>query len=228
MTVDGIDVRIDRKNIKHMHLYVKPPDGAVSVSAPLRVSDVRVERFIRVKLDWIKIHRAKFEGRPRYPERRYESGEALYLWGKRYLLQVNPGNRNSLELSGGAAVLTARPGSTVKQRDTYVREWYRALLTEEIARLLPKWEAVTGLHCDDWRTKHMTSRWGTCNIAKRRLWFNLRLAQKPVECLEYVILHELAHLRIRGHNAEFAALMDRYMPYWRDVKKKLNEQESDG
>jgi predicted metal-dependent hydrolase len=146
------------------------------------------------------------------------------LWGKQYFLQVDYANRNSIELSGNTAVLTVRQESTPKRRDNFVREWYRKQLKNEIARLLPKWEAATDLKCDSWQTKYMTSKWGTCNITERKIWLNLQLAKKPVECLEYIILHELIHLRVKNHDADFTALMDKYMPFWREVKKKLNGQ----
>ncbi|GHT18150.1 hypothetical protein FACS1894189_5550 [Planctomycetales bacterium] len=83
---------------------------------------------------------------------------------------------------------------------------------------------MTGLKCDSWQTKYMTSKWGTCNITDRKIWFNLQLAKKPVECLEYIILHELIHLKIKNHNADFTAQMEKYMPFWREVKNKLNGQ----
>jgi predicted metal-dependent hydrolase len=120
-------------------------------------------------------------------------------------------------------MLTVRPDSTAARREKFVREWYRERLKEEITRTLPKWETATGLKCDSWHTKRMTSKWGTCNITRRKIWINLQLAQKPIECLEYIILHELAHLRVRNHNAAFAALLDKHMPFWREVKKRLND-----
>ena len=224
MLVAGIEIRIDRKKIKNMHLYVKPPNGTVSVSAPLNMSDDSIERFVRTKISWMKVQQAKFTGQLRQTERQYVSGETLYLWGKQYFLQVDYGNRNKLELSGNTALLTVHRDSTAKQRDNFVSEWYRQHLKDEIARLLPKWEAVTDLKCDSWQTKYMTSKWGTCNIAKRKLWLNLQLAKKPLECLEYIILHELVHLRVKNHNVNFTALMDKYMPYWKEIKKKLNDQ----
>ena len=87
---------------------------------------------------------------------------------------------------------------------------------------LPKWEKITGLYCDSWQTKYMTTRWGTCNINKKKLWFNLQLAKKPPECLEYIVLHELAHLKEKTHNKDFVAILDSYMPNWREIKQKLN------
>ena len=227
MIIDGIDVRIDRKKIKNMHLYVKPPDGIVSVSAPMRMSNIAIERFVRSKIDWVKKQIDKFARQPRQTPREYVSGETLYLWGKQYFLQVDYGNRYSMTLSGDSAMLTVRPNSTVAQRENFVREWYREQLKEEITRTLPKWETATGLKCDSWQTKHMTSKWGTCNISKRKIWLNLQLVQKPIECLEYIILHELAHLKVRNHNAAFAALLDKHMPFWREIKKRLNDQTLD-
>jgi len=224
MIVGGIDVRIDRKDIKNMHLYVKPPNGVVSVSAPLHISDDSIDRFVRMKIGWVKAQRDKFVTQLRQTERQYVSGETLYVWGKQYFLQVVYGNKNALTLSGNAAILTIRRDSTAAQRDNFVMEWYREQLKNVVARVLPKWEAATGLRCDSWQIKYMTSKWGTCNIAKRKIWLNLQLAKKSVECLEYIILHELAHLCIKNHNAEFTALMDKYMPFWREIRKRLNEQ----
>lgn len=122
-------------------------------------------------------------------------------------------------LSGNKAVLTVRKDSTAEQRDNFVKEWYRSLLKDQVTRILPKWEKITGLKCDGWQTKYMTTRWGTCNIAKRKIWFNLQLAKKTPECLEYVILHELIHLCEKNHNENFIAQMNKFMPYWRDIKK---------
>ena len=101
------------------------------------------------------------------------------------------------------------------------------MLKEKIELYLPKWEQITVLYCDSWQTKYMTTRWGTCNTATKKIWFNLQLAKKPVECLEYVMLHELAHLKVRNHGKDFVAILDKYMPYWRETRKLLNELKLD-
>jgi hypothetical protein len=224
MIIAGIEVRVDRKDIKNMHLYVKPPNGTASVSAPQEMSDEAIERFVRTKTSWLTAQKAKFSEQLRQTERKYVSGETLYLWGKQYFLQMNYGNRNSLELIGNKAILTVRKKSTARHRDNFVREWYREKLKTEITHLLPKWEKAIGLKCSSWQTKYMRTKWGSCNIAERKIWFNLQLAKKPIECLEYIILHELVHMHVKNHNADFNALMDKHMPFWRNIKKKLNGQ----
>ncbi|NNU76342.1 YgjP-like metallopeptidase domain-containing protein [Clostridium estertheticum] len=91
----------------------------------------------------------------------------------------------------------------------------QSLLKTEIIRLLPKWEKITDLHPTSWQTKYMTFRWGTCNTKIGKIWFNVQLAKRTPECLEYVILHELIHLIEKSHNERFVSFMDKYMPMWR-------------
>ena len=225
VVVNGIAVTVSKKAIKNMHLYVKPPDGNVTISAPLQQSDKSIEIFIRTKLGWIRKQQEKFEQQPRQTEREYVSGEALYVWGRQYYLLVNYSNKGySLVLNGERAILTVRENSTTEQRAKFVNEWYRRILKAEIERILPKCEQITGLHSAEWQIKYMTTRWGTCNAVSRKLWINLQLAKKTPECLEYVILHELAHLKEKDHNKNFVAMMDNFMPNWREIRKKLNGQ----
>lgn len=164
----------------------------------------------------------EFISRPRPGKRRYQSGESLYLWGDRYELQVLTGKRYNLMLQGDTAYFTVREGSTVEQKDNYVREWYRELLKERIDVRLPIIEAETGLHCSGWQTKSMTTRWGTCNTGTKKIWLNLWLVKKPPVCLDYVILHELVHTIVRNHGADFAAMMSRFLPEWREIRVMLN------
>ena len=227
LNISGIPIEVCKKNIKNMHLYVKPPDGHVTVSAPLSMSDMAIERFVRTKTSWIKKQIAKFNNQLRQSEREYVSGETFYVWGKQYYLQTEYGSKNSIVLSGDKAILTVRKESAAEQRENFTREWYRELLKVEIARLLPKWEKTTGLKASGWQTKYMTTRWGTCNTKTGKIWLNLQLARKTPECLEYVILHELVHLVEKKHDERFVALMDRYMPMWREVKTTLNGQTLD-
>lgn len=134
---------------------------------------------------------------------------------------------NALTLSGDKAILTVRKESSPKQRESFVNEWYRNLLKQEVAKYLPKWEKTTGLYCSSWQSKYMTTKWGTCNTNTQKIWLNLQLAKKPIESLEYVILHELAHLKVKSHGPEFVAILNQYMPQWQERKKLLNESKLD-
>jgi predicted metal-dependent hydrolase len=227
LVISGIPVDVYKKSIKNMHLYVKPPNGKVMVSAPLSMSDEAIERFVRTKVSWIKRQVSKFDTQPRQSEREHISGETLFVWGRQYYMQIEYGNRNLLILSGDKAILAVRKESTAAQRENFIREWYRKQLKDEIIRLLPKWEKITGLKCKSWQTKYMITRWGTCNPKTQKIWLNLQLAKKTPECLEYIILHELIHLLEKRHNERFISFMDKYMPMWREIKSTLNGQTLD-
>ena len=227
LIISGIPVDINKKNVKNMRLYVKPPNGEVTVSAPLSMSNEEIELFVHTKVSWIKEHIRKLNTQLRHSKREYVSGETLYVWGKQYYLQVEHGGRNSLKLSDDKAILIVRKDSTTAQREKFVREWYRKQLKNEIERLLPKWEKITKLKCNSWQIKYMTTRWGSCKPKARKLCLNLQLAKKPPECLEYIILHELAHILEKHHNERFKSFIGKYMPMWKEIKSKLNEQPLD-
>ena len=157
--ISDIQIEIIKKDIKNMHLSVLPPDGKVRVSAPNNLSDESIIMFVKTKLGWIKKQQEKFELQPRQSEREYVSGETLYVWGHQYFLQVEYNQKkNSLVLVGNKAVLSVRKESTAKQREKFVNEWYRSLLKTEVEKYLPKWEALTGLYCDGWQSKYMTTK----------------------------------------------------------------------
>lgn len=228
IVVSGIPVEVHKKDIKNMHLAVKPPDGHVVLSAPKSMDDKAIEMYIRINLRWVKNQIEEFRSQPRSGKRQYVSGETIYFWGKQYFIKFVPNNKkNRLVLDGNTAILSMSKDSTVKQREKFIREQYRDKLKAVIEKLLPKWEQITGLHADSWQTKYMITRWGTCNAEAKKLWFNIQLAQKPVECLDFVILHELLHFHTRRHDALFVAYMDKYMPNWRDIRRELNDRKLD-
>lgn len=222
VNVHGIEIEVRKKKIKNLHLYVKP-DGSVLITAPTCASGAFIEKFAAENIGWIRAALEKIKDAAPVPPRLYESGESVYIWGDEYPLTFTDGMRNAFELRGGGAFLRMSRDSTPEERIKYMRSQYRIILADEIERLMRECERITGLKSHEWHIKYMKTRWGTCNPEAKRIWFSLQLIQHPKECLKYVILHELAHLRVRGHGADFRALMDIYMPQWREVKAELNK-----
>lgn len=224
ITVSGIDVLIEKKNIKNMHLYVKPPLGKVSVSAPIAISEKSIENFIRLNLGWIKKQQEKFENQPRMTERQYVSGETYYIWGKQYFLIFQDSKKRFFKIDGNNIFLGMKTATTSEQREKFVHEEFRKILNEQLERIVPKWEEKTGLYCNSVRTKYITTKWGTCNSKAKCIWINLQMIEKPLECLEYLILHELVHLKIKNHGKDFTNEMDKFMPEWKEKRNILNNQ----
>ena len=100
--------------------------------------------------------------------------------------------------------------------------WYRRHLKALIPPLIELWEPAMGVEVAEWGVKQMKTKWGAGNVDARRIWLNLELAKKPVECLEYIVVHEMAHLLERHHNDRFAKLMDSFLPQWRLRRAELN------
>lgn len=216
MKINGYDIEVIKKKIKNLHLYVLPPDGRLRVTCPQRTTKAQLERFVGEHREWIEANQAKLQA----AQRQYDS-EAFYLWGKKYTLQQVQGAGFSLMITGDTAVLTVPASATAERREGFLKEWYRAALKEEAARLLQHWEETTSLNCTELRTRAMTTRWGTCNTKTKRIWIALRLAKLPKEWLSYVLLHELIHTEIPNHSAAFKARLTQYMPEWRDIQKQM-------
>ncbi|HBN8568331.1 metal-dependent hydrolase [Pseudomonas aeruginosa] len=224
ITVSGLTVEVVRKPIKNLHLGVYPPQGRVRVAAPLAIDDEAVRLAVVGKLGWIKRQRAKFQAQPRQSQRRMVSGESHYFLGRRYRLRVHETTGAlRIALRGTATMdLFVRPDTTVERREQVLHDFYRAELKRLVPELLEKWQPKLGVEVRVWGIKRMKTKWGTCNIEARRIWLNLELAKKPVQCLEYILVHELAHLHERHHNDRFIALLDQQLPQWRLVRDELN------
>ena len=209
-TIDGLSVTIVRKSIKNMHLRVLSPNGEIQITAPNRLSVSQIDRFVREKRGWIEARQQQLAARPVATDPAFVDGQTVYLWGGSYTLRLEEAARGRSALQRGQEiVLSVHPEDDTSQRESLLNDFYREALSERIAARLPLWEARTGLHPSAWQIKNMKTRWGTCNTATRKIWLNLQLVKQPPVCLDYVIAHELAHLRgvAREDEANFCAVV---------------------
>lgn len=224
--VNGLLVDVVRKDIKHLHLAVYPPNGRIRIAVPLHIDDEAVRLMIISKLAWIQRQQAKFEEQERQTAREYVSGESHYFQGRRYLLNVIPreGANQVIVRNKKYIDFYVRSTSTTDQRRRVMMSFYRAALREAIPPLIEKWEGLMGIKVAEWSIKEMKTKWGTCNIQARRIWFNLELAKKSPQCLEYIVVHEMVHLIERLHNDRFRGLMNLYLPQWQLIRDELNRE----
>jgi predicted metal-dependent hydrolase len=225
LIVNDIEIELIKKDIKNLHLSVHPPNGRVRISAPKKMDDEAIRIFVISKLSWIKKQRSKFEKQERQPERDFVSGESHYFLGERYLLNViyTDKRRQGVNIRNKTYIdLYVREGSTKKQRQNIMKEWYRRELKALIPPLIEKWEPIIGVKVESWGVKLMKTKWGSCNTTAKRIWVNLELAKKNPACLEYIVVHEMVHLLERLHNERFISYMDKFLPNWRSVKIELN------
>jgi hypothetical protein len=223
VTLGDIVAEVTLKDIKNIHLSVYPPDGRVRISAPTRMSLDTLRVFALSKLGWIKQQQHKLREQERETEREYLDRESHYMWGRRYLLTVVEGERPaSVELKHGRLILRVPRGADIAKKRAIVEAWYREQLKQAAAPLIAKWEAIMGVHVERVFVQRMKTRWGSCNPRARTIRLNTELAKKQRDCLDYIVVHELAHLLEPTHNARFSALMDHFLPQWQQRRAVLN------
>jgi predicted metal-dependent hydrolase len=228
MVVAGIEVELVQKDIKNLHLAVYPPDGRVRLAAPMDVNEKTLELYVISKIPWIRRQQRKFASIDRQSTRQYVNRESHYYLGKRYLLRVHetdhPYRYSKVECKTKIYIdLFVKKNYSTEQRAALMKEWYRAKLKDILSELVSKWEAVLNVKANQIKVQTMKTKWGSCNTDNRNILFNIELAKKPVECIEYVVLHELLHLIERKHSDLFKAYLDKYLPNWKMQKELLNK-----
>lgn len=223
MTIRGIAVDVVYKDIKNLHIGVYPPSGRVRVAAPRRLKDEDVRLAVVHRLPWIQRRRQELQNVVRHTRREMVSGESHYVWGVRHRLKVieQPG-RARVEIDGGRLMLYTARGTPAASRRELLQRWQREQLRERIPALIAKWEPVIGRKVGRWTIRRMKTKWGSCNPESGHVCFNLELATKHPDLLEYVVVHEMVHLLERQHGDPFRGLMDQFLPGWRRRRDELN------
>ena len=179
--------------------------------------------FAITKLAWIKSQQKKLREQERETPREYLDRESHYVWGKRYLLKlVEKAAAPTVELKHNKMILQLRPAASHEKRQEVLDAWYREQLKEVAPSLIAKWEKAVGVKVGKFFVQKMKTKWGSCSPASKNIRINTDLAKKPLQCLEYIVAHELTHLLERHHNDHFIALMDAHMPQWRQYREMLN------
>jgi predicted metal-dependent hydrolase len=220
--IDGVKIFLSQKRIKNLHLRICPPFGDVKVSAPLRLNLEAIKSFILSKINWIKDRQIAIRNRKIAPELKFISDEEHYFFGKKYLLEiVENSNVSKVLLNEEKIKIYLKKKSTMQHRRKMLYDFYRVELKKIIPQFITKYEKIMKVEVKEFGVKRMKTRWGTCNVRVNRIWLNLELAKKPLQSLEFIIVHEMVHLLERKHSKRFYALMDKFMPEWKVCKDKL-------
>ena len=223
LTVRGINVDIVYKNIKNLHIGVYPPVGRVRVAAPERLDEEQIRLAVIHRLPWIKRQQRQLQGAARQSAREMVTGESHYVWGVRKRLKIvkRPG-RPHVEIDGDRLLMYVADGTDLDARAALLADWHRKQLRVAIPPLIERWQSVIGRQVPRWSVRSMKTKWGSCNRETGHIWFNLELAKKHPACLEYIVVHEMAHLLERHHGERFTNLMDSFMFDWRSRRDQLN------
>jgi len=221
--VGEIPVEVVLKNIRNVHLSVYPPKGRVRISAPSSSKLDNLRLYAISRLSWIKKQRNRILGQERETPRSFVCRESHYLWGKRYLLDISEGRSpQGVKISHGEIHLSVPPRAKRTRRAEILEAWRRGELKKELPEVVSRWSKRLGVSPRNVFVQKMRTQWGSCNHQTRNIRLNTELTKKPRQCLDYVVLHEMAHLLKPTHSKEFTGILDEQMPMWREIKKGLN------
>jgi predicted metal-dependent hydrolase len=225
VNVGDLEVEVIKKDIKNIHLGVYPPIGRVRLSAPLSSDNEKIRLFIVSKIPWIRKNQRKFKNKERQSPRLYINRESHYFEGQRYLLMlnVNPKNKNSVVLKKTTIELKLKAEYDSQKRKEILESWLRGNLRSRLIPFIEKWEKQLGVKTKECKIKKMKTKWGSCNQQAKRIWFNLELEKVDDYGLDYVVMHELAHLKVRNHGKQFIKILDQNMSDWHQRKQHLNQ-----
>jgi predicted metal-dependent hydrolase len=222
--IGEIPITVTLKEVRNVHLSVHPPDGHVTLVAPASTRLDVARAYAISKLGWIRKQQQTLASQARETPRQFIGRESHYLWGRRYLLTVvYQETKPSVILDHKRITLTVRPGSNTEARARVFHAWHRSLLHAVIPPFIQKWETKLGVKVSNYYLQRMKTKWGSCNPSARHIRLNTELVKKPKDLLEYVIVHEMAHLREPTHSDCFVRLLDQHYPNWREARAELNE-----
>lgn len=219
LSLQGRPVQVEHKTVRYLRLRVRH-DGQARISAPLRVSSAEVQAFLDERADWLLRQQQRFAEMPQVARFALSDGERMPFAGEALSLRLSEG-RPACWREADTLQLRMPAAHDVAARRKQLLGWYRAQLADALEQRLPRWAAHMGLALPQWHIRNMASRWGSCNPSRHRINIALRLMAQPPACLDYVIVHELAHLRVAGHNPAFWKTVAHAMPHWRAAHDHL-------
>ncbi|WP_397379486.1 M48 family metallopeptidase [Prosthecobacter sp.] len=219
-----IAILVTRKAIKNVHLSVHPPDGRVTMTAPISTRLDVARAYAISRLGWIRQQQDKLRGQARETPRKFVERESHYVWGRRHLMTIKYADAKPCVLLDHKRItLTVRPGSDAKKRAEVIHEWHKGLLHSVVPAIIKKWQRKLNVHVTSYFLQRMKTKWGSCNHRAGHIRLNTELVKKPKDLLEYVIVHEMAHLLEPTHSERFMAILDKHYSTWREARAELNE-----
>ena len=219
---------VHRKKVKNINLRIKP-NMEIYISVPMNLHRDYIENFIRSKEEWIKSVLKKVEDvKEKQKGFEYKNGEIYKFLGKEYNLIVRTGNFNGVSLKNDAKsnvmILTVNENifENIDEKKKVMEKWYFENAKKLFLKFVEKWLEILDEHMEKVAIKPMKTRWGSCNYVKKYINLNTELIKRTPFEIEYVILHELTHLKYPNHGKGFYNYIERYMPNYKVAEKMLN------
>jgi predicted metal-dependent hydrolase len=218
------EIRRSSRRRKTLSLLIRPGQE-VLVRAPLAASAAEIERFVGGKAQWV-LKKLRTKEVAAAPPRTYRTGEMFKFLGRDYQLAVKetPGKRSTAVFENGCLTVRTPLGQETEKMNQIkqaLKAWYMTRAESYLTKLTTDWSRRVGLEPEGVKVKNLKSSWGICT--RRHLSFNWRLVMAPPHLAEYVVVHELCHLRHHNHSPAFHQLVASYLPDYKERRKHLKQ-----
>ncbi|WP_300369803.1 M48 family metallopeptidase [Brachyspira sp.] len=220
------EIIIEYKKIKNIYIRVKQ-DLNIYVTAPKRVSKKYIYELIEKRKDWIEEKKEAIKKKNIFDisQKELKSGNELYYLGKNYMLRVLKCKKENIILAGRIMYMYVNikdneelKNSDIRKKQILLDTWYKKEAIKLFDSLLKKYCSIMNLEINTFTVKKLKSKWGSCDIKKKHITFNLELMKYPITAAEYITVHELAHLIEANHSKKFYNIVSLYMPEWKKSK----------
>ncbi len=224
---ESISYILTQKNIKNIYLRILP-DGSVHVSVPLSISSAQGDAFVLSKEMMIRKTLQKLQNRSRQKQEplQYVPGECIQLLGEPLKIDVWRSNVNQVvRKENTLIILMKKPDDTAKRKkllDQWILSESRKIFMQVLDQTMADFSVLYPKR-PDLKIRSMTSCWGNCHVNQNRITLNLHLAEAPLECIQFVIYHELCHFIHPDHSPNFYQLLETFCPEWKRLKSLLEE-----
>ena len=214
------NVSIKKKKIKNFNLRITP-DRSVILSVPLRTTNKDIEDFLTLKKDWIEKHLKYFNNNTNHLNKNYLTGEPFLYLGKSYALEIVKSDMENVEISEDKIYIFVSDIDNKTRKKNLLEEWLKKesqiKFNEILINTLNLFKESNDV---EFRIRLMKTMWGSCNKLKRKITLNSKLIHEREEFIEYVIAHEVAHLKYPNHSKDFYAWLELHMPNWKKAQGK--------
>lgn len=220
------EIIIEYKKIKNIYIRVKQ-DLNIYVTAPKRVTKKYIYELIEKRKDWIEEKKEAIKKKNIFDisQKELKSGNEVYYLGKNYMLRVLKCKKENIILAGRIMYMYADikdneefKNSDIRKKQILLDTWYKKEAVKLFDSLLKKYCSIMNLEINTFTVKKLKSKWGSCDIKKKHITFNLELMKYPIIAAEYITVHELAHLIEANHSKKFYNIVSLYMPEWKKSK----------
>lgn len=199
-------------------------DKSVSVRVPLRTTLQEIRDFVTQRGAWVVKAWERMDARPARQPRVYRDGALILLLGESWPLEIRTGDQEAVLLLDGRLQVTTRECSSKTAIRRLIDSWYRQQALELVRTRAVRCHLLMqpeGILLPPISIRSMKTRWGSYSYRTGRITLNLNLIKAPLACLDYVIIHELCHIKVRHHGPDFWSMVERYIPDYRDIRKQL-------